>query len=324
MDATPHTPAAKGIDPGEPAPALLTARGRRTLAGLGLSLAIHVLLMGFLALVLLEGPAGEGDRAFGPAVELSTTAAQDSESPAEAWLDESLPDLAQAVPMPEIEPSPASASPSVVSTGAPAATSLAGGGSGSAEGADLSLGGAASGGASFFGVEASGSRIVYIVDVSGSMLHNGKIQALKRELLGSISSLPPGSEFAVIAFSDESATRALGGPARWRSATESGRAPVVTAVRGAAPSGGTQPLEAFRIAFDLSPKPEAAYFMTDGEIPPRDAPRVIGAVRTMNERAGELTPIHCIAFESQAGARDLRRIARQSRGTYTFVSGSTP
>jgi len=322
MDATTQTAAPAGAGPAE-APALLTARSRRTLAGLGLSLVIHVLLMGALALVLLDGPAGSGERVYGPAVELSTTAAQDRDSLSEAWLDESLPDLAQAVPMPEIEPSPASASPSVVSSGAPAATSLAGGGSGSAEGGELSLGGAASGGASFFGVEASGSRIVYIVDVSGSMLHNGKIQALKRELLGSIGSLPPGSEFAVIAFSDESATRVLGGSARWRSATESGRAPVVTAVRGVAPSGGTQPLEAFRIAFGLSPKPEAVYFMTDGEIPPRDAPRVIGTVRSMNERDGELTPIHCIAFESRAGARDLRRIARQSRGTYTYVSAGT-
>ncbi len=298
-------------------PRLLTARSRRTLLGMAISLAVHVLLLAILALILLEGP-GSGERRFGAAVEISSGEAANSASDADAWLDESLPDLASAVPMPEVAFESDTSALSIVAAGAPSTAALAGG-AGSGDASGLSLGGAAGGGASFFGVEASGSRIVYIVDISGSMLHGGKIDALKGELLDSISSLPPGSEFAVVVFSDEESTRALGGAPRWRSPTAAGRAGVESAVRSLAPSGGTQPLEAFRIAFSLEPKAEAVYFMTDGELPKRDATRIIGTVNQLNRRAGPAAPIHCIAFGSREGGGDLRRIARQSKGTYTYV-----
>ncbi len=242
-------------------------------------------------------------------------------APADAWLDESLPDLASAVPMPEVSFETSDTAVSLVASGASSPASLAGG-AGRSDADGLSLGGAAGGGASFFGVEASGSRIVYIVDISGSMLHNGKIDALKRELLGSIATLPPGSEFAVVVFSDETSTRALGGSARWRSASAGGRTEIDTAIRAISPSGGTQPLEAFRIAFSLAPKPEAVFFMTDGELPQQDATRIIGTVNQLNQQEGDAAPIHCIAFGSRQGATDLRRIARQSGGTYTYVSAS--
>jgi hypothetical protein len=277
-------------------------------------------MLAILGLVLLEGPSGAGDRRFGPAVEVQAGTGQ-AQSESDAWLDESLPDLSDAIPMPEIAPAPAETQLSIVSAGGGAPASLAGGAgsSGDAE-SGLSLGGAAAGGASFFGVEVSGSRIAYIVDASASMAQSGKIAALKRELLASLQGLPPGSEFIVVVFSDEHATRALGGAPRWRDAGEQGRADVETAIRALAPSGGTQPLGAFRIAFGLEPKPEAVYFMTDGVLPRNDAARIIGTVRSLNERSGPRAPIHTIAFGSQEGAEDLRRIARQSGGTYTYVS----
>jgi len=302
----------------EPAHHLLTRTRRRSLTGLGLSILIHVGLMGVLALILFDAPRGQG-RTYGPALEIQSGPSTAQADASDAWLDESLPDLSEAVPMPEIEPGQTASDLSVISSSAGAPASLAGG-AGAADADGLSLGGAAGGGASFFGVEAAGSRIVYIVDISGSMLHNGKIEALRRELLGSIEALPPGSEFAVVIFSDAAATRALGGSPRWHDAGAQGRAGIETAIRAISPAGGTEPLEAFRIAFALSPKPEAMYFMTDGELPQRDAAKIIGSVRAMNESAGPRTPIHCIAFGSRSGAGDLRCIARQSGGTYTYVS----
>lgn len=312
MDAT-RTPLSHDDAP------LLTPRSRRTLVGLAVSFAAHLALLGLLAVFLLEAP-GTGTRVYGPAVEMQTgTEVASDTSDADEWLDESLPDLADAVPMPEIEAESSAAQLSIVSAASAAPLALSGG-SGTDDGESLSLGGAAAGGASFFGVEASGSRIVYIVDVSGSMLHNGKIQSLQRELLASVASLPPGSEFVVIVFSDAASTRALGGSATWRDAGASGRADVETAVRALTPSGGTEPLDAFRLAFELDPKPEAVYFMTDGQLPQRDAAMIIGAVKVMNQQSGPAAPIHCIAFGSRDGASDLRRIARQSGGTYTYVN----
>ncbi len=299
-------------------PRLLTARSRRTLVGVAFSLAVHVVLLAVLALILLDAPVSESRR-FGPAVEISSGEANAAnESAADAWLDESLPDLASAVPMPEIAFESDTAALSIVAAGAPSPLALSGG-AGAGDASGLSLGGAAGGGASFFGVEASGSRIVYIVDISGSMHHGGKMDALKSELLESLSGLPPASEFSVIVFSDEISTRVLGGVLRWRSPSGAGLASVEAGVRALAPSGGTQPLAAFRMAFTLSPKPEAIYFMTDGELPQRDASRIIGTVNQMNRQEGAAAPIHCIAFGSRDGGGDLRRIARQSGGTFTYV-----
>lgn len=298
-------------------PRLLTPRGRRTLVGIAFSLVVHVMLLALLALVLLEAP-GAGERRFGPAVELSTGNAEASDSAADAWLDESLPDLSAAVPMPEIAFESDTTALSIVAAGAPSPAALSGG-AGAGEASGLSLGGAAGGGASFFGVEASGSRIAYIVDISGSMHHGGKMDALKNELIESLGGLPPGSEFAVIVFSDEPATRALGGALRWRSPSGGGLTNVEGAVRALSPSGGTEPLQAFRLALELTPKAEAIYFMTDGVLPQKDATRIIGAVNQLNRSTGPVTPIHCIAFGSREGAGDLRRISRQSGGTYTYV-----
>jgi len=300
-------------------PRLMTARSRRTLVGFAVSLAVHFVLMALLALVLLDAPGGEGKR-YGPAVEISAGEKVADDSAADAWLDESLPDLASAVPMPEVAFQSDTAALSIVAAGSPSPAALSGGsGGGAGAGEGLPMESAAAAGASFFGVEASGTRIVYIVDISGSMHHRGKIDALKRELLESLGGLPPGSEFAVIVFSDPASTRILGGVARWRSPTGAGLASVQAAVRALSPSGGTQPLNAFRMAFTLAPKAEAIYFMTDGELPERDASKIIGTVHQMNRTEGSVAPIHCIAFGSREGGGDLRRIARQSGGTFTFV-----
>ena len=308
----------------EAAAPLLTSQGKRNLLGLGLSIVVHLVLLAILGLILLDGPSGAGERRYGPALEVQAGDAGQAESESDAWLDESLPDLSAAIPMPEIAPEPAETRLSIVSAGGGAPASLAGGAGSSGDAASgLSLGGAASGGASFFGVEVSGSRIAYIVDASASMTHAGKIEALKRELLASLRGLPPGSEFIVVVFSNEAQTRVLGGAARWRDAGERGRADVETAIRALSPSGGTQPLSAFRIAFGLDPKPDALYFMTDGVLPQNDAARIIGVVRGLNERSGPRSPIHTIAFGSKEGADDLRRIARQSGGTYTYVSAGS-
>ncbi|MBL8875164.1 MAG: VWA domain-containing protein [Phycisphaerae bacterium] len=181
-------------------------------------------------------------------------------------------------------------------------------------GEGLGLGGGG-GGASFFGVEATGSRFVFIVDVSGSMSLGGKIDALRGQLTRSIQNLVETSTFAVFTFSDDAAP--LGNARDWTQAIEERKRWARKIIGTLTPGGATVPMNAFRAAFRLRPRPDAIYFMTDGEFDPSVADEI---ARLNTSRI----PIHCIAFTSPESEQQMRRIATQSRGTYTFVPGARP
>lgn len=183
------------------------------------------------------------------------------------------------------------------------------------------LGGAGGGGgaASFFGVEARGTRFAYIVDVSGSMdMGVGvgelkRIDVLKTELGKSLAALLENAFYFVALFSTES--KPLGGRSEWVSASDAGKAWARQRVPLIVADGATEPLNAFKIVFRMRPKPDAIYFMTDGEFLQdyvKDIARLNGEWRI---------PIHCITFISREGEKSMKDIAEQSGGTYTHVSG---
>lgn len=185
-----------------------------------------------------------------------------------------------------------------------------GGGEGLSDG--LGGGGGGGGGASFFGVEAQGSRFVFIVDVSGSMSVGGKIEALRAQLARSVQNLVETSSFMVYTFSDDAAP--LGNSKDWVSAIDERKRWARRIIAAIPAQGGTNPINAFRSAFKLRPKPDAVYFMTDGEFDPNVADEV---ARLNTGRS----PIHCIAFATRESEPVMKRIASQSKGTYTFVPG---
>jgi hypothetical protein len=57
--------------------------------------------------------------------------------------------------------------------------------------------------------------------------------------------------------------------------------------------------------------------MTDGEFDES----VVQEVAVLNSKLREPIPIHCICFASQSGEEHMKKIAAQSKGTYTFVPG---
>lgn len=185
-----------------------------------------------------------------------------------------------------------------------------GGGEGLSDG--LGGGGGGGGGASFFGVEAQGSRFVFIVDVSGSMSVGGKIEALKVQLSRSIQNLVETSSFMVYTFSNDA--EALANAKDWVAALDERKRWARRAVNGISAGGGTNPMNAFVMAFKLRPRPDAIYFMTDGEFDESVADEV---ARLNSTRA----PIHCIAFGTRESEPLMKRVAAQSKGTYTFVPG---
>ncbi|MFN0132947.1 MAG: vWA domain-containing protein [Phycisphaerales bacterium] len=189
-------------------------------------------------------------------------------------------------------------------------------------GPGLGSGGAGGGAASFFGVEARGTRFAYVCDVSGSMevgvgtSERQRIDVLKSELANSIKALEENARFFVALFSD--GARPLGARLEWTKADESGKAWAKKVIPLLMPAGATEPLDAFRMVFSLRPRPEAIYFMTDGEFNPEYA----NTIERMN--ADYRVPIHCISFISREGEVTMRKIATESGGTYTHVPGPMP
>ena len=186
---------------------------------------------------------------------------------------------------------------------------LAGGGDVTGAG-DGTGGGGGGGGANFFGLEARGNRFAYIVDVSGSM--GGKrIETLRRELGNSIKGLLENSQFVVVQFDDNASI--VGERQTWTDGTVSGKRTAEAMINTLNPGGGTNPLPAVEIVFKLRPRPDAIYFMTDGEFPAGTLEEITRLNKTLR------IPIHTICFGSQAGQDAMRKIAQVSRGKYTFV-----
>lgn len=176
-------------------------------------------------------------------------------------------------------------------------------------------GGAGAGGASFFGVEAKGRRFVYIVDVSGSMAYEGRLEALKANLAKSVDGLLESSEFVIFAFSDGAFP--VGGRAEWMRATGREKERFRGSIASLRAMGATEPAPAFMMTFELRPRPDAIYFMTDGEF----APDVVTLVNSTNKNK---VPIHCISLVNANAAGLLRQIADASGGTYTHIPGRGP
>ncbi|MCA9278701.1 MAG: hypothetical protein H6815_10975 [Phycisphaeraceae bacterium] len=184
---------------------------------------------------------------------------------------------------------------------------------GSGDIGESALSGTGSGAASFFGVEASGSRFAYIADISGSMSVQGKLEQLQVELIESIQGLNENAKFFICLYSD--GPYPLGGQTKWTDASKQGLGWAVRLIRRIKAEGATNPYGAFETSFQLRPRPDAIFFMTDGEF----NEGVANDVAKLNARFE--IPIHCITFGSQRAQAVMEKIARDSGGTYHHVKG---
>ena len=179
------------------------------------------------------------------------------------------------------------------------------------EGMEGALGGG--GAASFFGVEARGSRFAYVVDISLSMADD-RLAALKVALGESVDALLEHTHFAIVLYNSDAYPLSTRG---WIPATDRSKRDTRRNIRGIRATGGTNPVPAFEIVFSMKPRPDAVYFMTDGQFQAPD--RVAARIARLNERGLRRTAIHCITFIDDSAAEIMRSIARRSGGTYTHV-----
>ncbi len=191
-----------------------------------------------------------------------------------------------------------------------------GGGAALSDGEGLGIGsgaGSGGGGASFFGVEATGSRFAFIIDMSASMSWDGKIETLRAELAKSIEGMTEQNEFVVVLFSDMATI--MGERSQWVSASDAGKKWARRCIAALRPDGGTNPGPGFIAAMQMKPRPDAIYFMTDGEFADPDG--VVAEVGALNNQLK--IPVHCLCFTTAASEQVMRKIANASGGSYTFI-----
>ncbi|HYE63133.1 MAG TPA: hypothetical protein VD997_14155 [Phycisphaerales bacterium] len=301
---------------------------RASLSGLLVSIVVHACFLIIAAMVVVGGRGGDGTDGSGGGdpgpIEMAVVsegelseiqdAAMGADTPSVP--DAAVRDVEVTTNIPDVGPATGGGAEGLGEIG-----TLSGGGDISLGGGEGSgLGGSGGGGANFFGVEAQGSRFAYLVDVSGSMgepLANGegtRIETLRKELARSVNGLLENSQVFVIAFS--TGAEPINGRSEWIDASPAGKKKLAPLIVGLQPLGGTNPMPGFEIIYNMKPRPDAIYFMTDGDF----NETVVDEVASLNQKLK--IPIHCICLGTQAGQENMKAIAKQSKGKFTVIGGA--
>lgn len=172
-----------------------------------------------------------------------------------------------------------------------------------------------------FGVEGTGTKFVYVFDRSASMSGYGgrPLAAAKRELVASLADLDDIHQFQIIFYNDRPMVfnpnrpqppRMLYGNATTKRLAQNFVHAIVAA-------GGTQHLEALKLALGM--QPEVIFFLTDADEPAL-TPSQLDSIRRLNARVG--ATINAIEFGvgSPSGRLNfLMRLAKQNGGQYAYV-----
>jgi len=185
---------------------------------------------------------------------------------------------------------------------------LALGGSGESE---ASAGHAAT---EFFGIGGYGQAFVYVVDCSDSMNERGKFERARYELLQSIEQLASDQRYFVIFYNDGAYPMDADEPVL---ATQDEIARTARWVNSVEADGGTNPLPA--LLFALSLRPDAIYFLSDGQFDPLTSHQLRIRNRPNSRLNLRQIPIHTIAFVDRFAEGLMRTIARNSGGEFRFV-----
>ncbi|MFN3188950.1 MAG: hypothetical protein ACE361_00385 [Aureliella sp.] len=310
-------------------------RGLRSLPAWALSLVFHVSIITLLGVFWVARPSGTGgqsDRPIGIAV-VYKSAGQENyylNGDGQSNTSDAASNLQNLLPSAEVSNAAEAAESALISDLVPGSSS-AGADTGSAAGAfGLGDGGGSLGGSgeapkvktTVFGIEGEGSRFLYVFDRSDSMNGYGgaPIQSAKSELLKSLESLGPSHQFQIIFYNDSplpfgglnSGTRLLRGDDKDKTAAQ-------RFVRDVAAVGGTQHIDALRMAMRMNP--DVIFFLTDADAAPPS--QDIERLHSQAARIG--ATIHTIQFgrgSNQSGGGWIEYLATQSGGKYRYIDVS--
>jgi hypothetical protein len=193
-------------------------------------------------------------------------------------------------------------------------TSKGGAGKGRGGGGGNGDGSSSKAATEFFGIGGYGQVFVYVVDCSGSMNDNDKFDRARYELLKSIEQLGKDQQYYVIFYNH---TMYPMEPQKPLFATQDNLAKSTEWINRCEPLGGTNPLPALQLA--LSMKPDAIYFLTDGQFDLGVMQELRKRNRTNVRLHTHVIPIHTICFFDRSAEGMMKTIARDSGGEYRYV-----
>lgn len=305
-------------------------RGLKSVPAWLLSLLLHVGILTAVATLWVARPTGTGgspDRPVGVAVVYENAAGEEYflGDSGDANSAASQGNLVDSLPQAESGTADADA---VLQDLLPGDSGPPGDPTGAAGSLGLGDGGAALGGnrgvpkakTTVFGIEGEGTRFLYVFDRSDSMNGYGgaPLRVAKQQLLESLESLGPVHQFQIIFYND--APLPYGGVG--------GRGPQLLTgddavkrsaqkfVRNIVAVGGTQHIEALRMAFAMGP--DVIFFLTDAD-QPAPANRDLENLQLRAERIG--ATIHTIQFGAgpNQGGGWIQFLAASTRGQYRYV-----
>lgn len=217
---------------------------------------------------------------------------------------------------------PASSTASPVSNfaGAEAASGLglipglgSGGGGGTGVGTGPAQGPGLGYGTTFFGTEARARSFAFVIDRSGSMAFQDALTVAKNELMRSLRPLPPEARVAVIFYNQVPKRIVVSGSENLVPATESNKAQIETQLERLLPEGGTDHMEALRIA--LAMKPEVIFFLTDADLMTySDVNKLV-----QDDLGVRIQTIHFSPGRALPGQSPLKRLAAATGGAYRHI-----
>jgi len=173
---------------------------------------------------------------------------------------------------------------------------------------------ARSGQTQVFGVTGTGSRFVYVFDRSLSM-KGVALDAAKRELLASLRQLDRVHQFQIVFYNE--APRVMQ-PPQMQFADENGLRAAEVFVGGITAGGGTDHVQALKLAMRMSP--DVIFLLTDA-----DEPQLSRKELEEVHRSNGGAVINVIEFKSgldPGKGASLRKLADENRGQYKYVDVS--
>ena len=148
---------------------------------------------------------------------------------------------------------------------------------------------------------------------------NPKLEALKRELTKSIDGLLETSEFMIVQYSNAANAKIVGEAGGWQQASPAGKRSIKPHIGLLEAMGSTFPLPAFEKLAEIKPRPDVVYFLTDGDFngdPDQVTDEILKLVLPWR------IPVHTICVDTEGSEARMRRIAKQTRGTFTMIRGT--
>jgi hypothetical protein len=174
---------------------------------------------------------------------------------------------------------------------------------------------------SVFGAEGSGSKFVYVFDRSASMdgYQGRPLAAAKSELIASLQDLEQIHQFQIIFYNERPSVfnPSRPNPPRMLYGDSATKRLAQNYIRGIVAAGGTQHLEALKLAIGM--RPDVVFFLTDAA-EPQLSPSQLEEIRRRNSRFG--VTINAIEFGAgprQSSMNFLVRLAQQNNGNHVYV-----